>query len=333
MLSIAVYAEIHRRSGGFLCARRTGLEPATSRVTGECSNQIELPPQVICLLTTAQVIESIARLYIFCNINYLSSWVILLSCFDSYEYDISPLHTGPDECVIRESILAVFPHSSGHIANVAQSVERIHGKDEVRGSIRALAPENKTTQHLLGCFVDFYKKIIVFYAQPIVGTPSDSRRDQWKHKESFWIRPKFPIIEQSSCHWLNTFHDEVPAAHCNSQDELFDETVASPMTHIYLLRAADSYEAVGMFLGTIKPAFLTRSLYIDAVVVAPAWRGQGVAEKRLVPAMIELAQRSGCSQIDLTTSKPAAARVYERAGFNGGRTTAFRIKALELLTG
>ncbi len=28
-----------------ITARWTGLEPAASRVTGECSNQIELPPQ------------------------------------------------------------------------------------------------------------------------------------------------------------------------------------------------------------------------------------------------------------------------------------------------
>ena len=46
-----------------LTARWTGLEPATSRVTGGCSNQIELPPQVNIQATYgAQVGESIAVL-------------------------------------------------------------------------------------------------------------------------------------------------------------------------------------------------------------------------------------------------------------------------------
>ena len=72
-----------RESVILLTARWTGLEPATSRVTGGCSNQIELPPHIISYCGT-QVDTSIAVLSRFGNVNLL----IITSSQTGYNYGI-----------------------------------------------------------------------------------------------------------------------------------------------------------------------------------------------------------------------------------------------------
>ena len=51
-LKINLHDERGKKPLSIVLARWTGLEPATSRVTGECSNQIELPPQLFNLTTS-----------------------------------------------------------------------------------------------------------------------------------------------------------------------------------------------------------------------------------------------------------------------------------------
>lgn len=107
-------------------------------------------------------------------------------------------------------------------------------------------------------------------------------------------------------------------------DVLYEETANSPNTYICVGIDQDSWRDAGMYVATVKPALLSKNLYIDAVVVDESFRGQGVLKFWLVPHMIRLAKRLGCARVELTSSRPAAQKAYALNGFLS-QTTAFRL--------
>jgi len=122
---------------------------------------------------------------------------------------------------------------------------------------------------------------------------------------------------------LRQFSDtEDPDIDSDKMNDLLRDTINSEDIHTFLFY--DEGCPVAMYVGTVKPAMLSRSLYIDAVVVAKSYRGNRITDNILIPHMKEMAREYGCGQIDLTSSKPGAQKVYRRNGFSEG-TVAFRL--------
>jgi ribosomal protein S18 acetylase RimI-like enzyme len=104
-----------------------------------------------------------------------------------------------------------------------------------------------------------------------------------------------------------------------------EAAIVHPTTFLYVA------EVSGCLAGTAAfsvPADPCRGFigYVDDVVVDPAFRGRGVAEKQL-SKLIELAKQLNCVRIDLTASvsRTTAIRLYERLGFKRYETNVFRL--------
>ena len=107
-------------------------------------------------------------------------------------------------------------------------------------------------------------------------------------------------------------------------DTLYEETAHSPNTFVCVGVDQESWRDAGMYVATVKPAFLSKSLYIDAVLVEESFRGEGVLKFWLVPHMIRFAKQLGCARVELTSSRPAAQKAYELNGFLN-QTKAYRL--------
>lgn len=108
-------------------------------------------------------------------------------------------------------------------------------------------------------------------------------------------------------------------------DALVIETIQSPQTIVCMATDRGPSGPAGMYVATVMPVMFVKRLYVDAAVVSMNYRGSRLLENHLIPHMKELAQKHGCTQIDLTSSKINAQKIYKRTGFNERATTHFRL--------
>ncbi|WP_027712434.1 GNAT family N-acetyltransferase [Dickeya chrysanthemi] len=117
---------------------------------------------------------------------------------------------------------------------------------------------------------------------------------------------------------LGSVRETKDSAFFNAYVAAFWKIQASPENSILL--AETSLEIVGMLQLTLIPSLTHRGslrAQIEGVRVKRAFRGQGIG-RRLFGHAIELATRSGCYIVQLTTDRqrPDAVRFYKSLGFN-----------------
>ena len=107
--------------------------------------------------------------------------------------------------------------------------------------------------------------------------------------------------------------------------EALSAIVAAPASTVLLARVDG--QIVGTLTLAIFPIPTGVRAWIEDVVTDEAARGQGVAEALTIEA-IRLAQVAGARTVDLTTrpSREAAARLYERLGFERRDSRLYRYK-------
>jgi len=76
----------------------------------------------------------------------------------------------------------------------------------------------------------------------------------------------------------------------------------------------------------IKITKLTRVAYsIEDVIVDEKYRGHGIG-KGITQKLIWLAEQTGMERLDLHTSRPIAARLYEKLGFKSRLSATYRLE-------
>lgn len=108
-------------------------------------------------------------------------------------------------------------------------------------------------------------------------------------------------------------------------DALVIESIQSQQNIVCMATDHSPHGPAAMYMATVMPAMLVKVLYVHSVVVAMSYRGIRLLENHLIPHMKELAQKHGCTQINLTSSKINAQKIYRRSGFNDKATTHFRL--------
>ena len=103
-----------------------------------------------------------------------------------------------------------------------------------------------------------------------------------------------------------------------------DAEVTSDDAPAYVAVSGD--QVVGMVTLCVYRTLTGTKAYLDHLVVAPAWRRQGIG-RALVGHAVEQARAAGASRIDLTAGdrKQAGRALYERLGFRRRDTAVYRL--------
>jgi GNAT superfamily N-acetyltransferase len=135
------------------------------------------------------------------------------------------------------------------------------------------------------------------------------------------IKTLSPAIQKVIQHFIDLL---VTTPYTASQETLMD-LVASENSHLFLAYD-ESENIIGMLTVGIYYSTTGKKAWIEDVVVADTFRGQGIGEK-LVQHAIDFAKTKNVNLLMLTShpSRIAANKLYPRVGFNRRDTNVYKM--------
>ena len=135
------------------------------------------------------------------------------------------------------------------------------------------------------------------------------------------IKTLSPAIQKVIQHFIDLL---VTTPYTASQETLMD-LVASENSHLFLAYD-ESENIIGMLTVGIYYSPTGKKAWIEDVVVADTFRGQGIGEK-LVQHAIDFAKTKNVNLLMLTShpSRIAANKLYPRVGFNRRDTNVYKM--------